>query len=160
MKIQLPVLAQAKEFKKINQRKIRHLRDLKDLDYIMENIHNEVFSEIDCLTCANCCRTTGPLFTQKDIDRIAKHLRMKSGAFIQQYLYMDEDGDFVLQSVPCTFLQSNNECSIYEYRPKACREYPHTNQTGQKKIFDLTMKNMEICPAALEIVNRAAQKLS
>ncbi len=159
MKIHLPILARAKDFKRVNKWKLHLLRDSKNLDRLMENSHAAVFSEIDCLDCANCCRTTGPLFTQKDIERISKYLQMKPGTFIQRFLTMDEDGDFVLQSIPCIFLEPDNSCGIYEQRPKACREYPHTNQIGQKKIFTLTLKNMEICPAAMEIVRRASDKL-
>jgi len=113
-----------------------------------------VFDRIDCLACANCCKTTGPLFTSTDISRIAKKLGLKQKQFIKEYLRMDEDGDYVLQSVPCTFLLEDNQCSIYEFRPKACREYPHTDMMGQKKIFDLTVRNSAICPGVYEILER------
>ncbi|WP_416367522.1 YkgJ family cysteine cluster protein, partial [Streptococcus suis] len=41
----------------------------KNLDRIVQDIHAEVFSEIDCTECANCCKTLGPLFTEADITR-------------------------------------------------------------------------------------------
>ena len=75
----------------------------KNLDYAMQELHDAEFKRTDCLTCANCCKTTGPLFTSADIERIAKHLRQKPQQFIEQYLRIDEDNDYVLQSVPCTF---------------------------------------------------------
>ena len=78
----------------------------KDLDYQMENIHNQVFKKVDCLSCANCCKTTGPLFTSADIERIAKFLKLKPQKFIDQYLRIDEENDYVLQQVPCTFFRS------------------------------------------------------
>jgi len=100
----------------------------KQLDYIMQGLHEDEFERTDCLECANCCKTTGPLFTDKDIERIAKFFRMKPQKFIETYLKIDEDNDYVLQSVPCTFLGEDNYCSIYEVRPKACREFPHTDR--------------------------------
>ncbi len=124
----------------------------KDLDYVMQELHEEEFRRTDCLTCANCCKTTGPLFTNADIERIAKHFRMKPSQFIDRYLRIDEENDHVLQEVPCTFLGADNYCSIYEVRPKACREFPHTDRKKFHQISNLTLKNVAICPAAFNIV--------
>jgi uncharacterized protein len=131
----------------------------KDLDYIMQEIHEKEFSNTDCLECANCCKTTGPLFTDKDIQRISKFFRMKEVDFISTYLRVDEDNDYVLQSVPCTFLGADNYCSIYDVRPKACREFPHTNRRKFYQISNITLKNVEICPAAFNIVEKMKQQL-
>ena len=131
----------------------------KNLDYVMEDLHNEEFKRTDCLTCANCCKTTGPLFTDKDIDRIAKHFKQKPQQFISQYLRIDEENDYVLQSVPCTFLGSDNYCSIYEVRPKACREFPHTDRKKFQQISNLTLKNVAICPAAFHIVEEMKKRI-
>lgn len=126
----------------------------RNLDYMVQEVHDEVFTKIDCLQCANCCKTTGPLFTEKDIERIAKHLRMKPADFESRYLRTDEDQDKVLQNLPCWFLNSDNTCSIYEVRPKACREFPHTDRKKIYQINHLTIKNTMICPAAFEFVER------
>ena len=127
-------------------------RPPKNLDYTMQELHEKEFKRTDCLTCANCCKTTGPLFTNADVERIAKHFRMKPQKFIEQYLRIDEENDFVLQQVPCTFLGADNYCSIYEVRPKACREFPHTDRKKFQQISHLTLKNVAICPAAFSIV--------
>ena len=124
----------------------------KNLDYIMQELHEKEFKNTDCLQCANCCKTTGPLFTDKDIERISKHLKLKPQQFISQFLRMDEENDYVLQSVPCTFLGADNYCSIYEVRPKACSEFPHTDRKKFQQISNLTLKNVAICPAAFNIV--------
>ncbi|MBB1151188.1 YkgJ family cysteine cluster protein [Myroides sp. NP-2] len=131
----------------------------KDLDYQMEEIHAAVFKKTDCLSCANCCKTTGPLFTSADIERISKHLRLKSQQFIDQYLRIDEDNDYVLQQVPCTFLDAENYCMIYDVRPKACREYPHTDRKKFQQIANLTLENVAICPAAFEVVEQMKKKI-
>lgn len=132
----------------------------KKLDQIMQDLHEEEFSTTDCLQCANCCKTTGPLFTDKDVDRIAKFFRIKPRQFEEQYLRTDEDGDLILQQTPCTFLGSDNYCSIYEVRPKACREYPHTDRKKFQQISNLTIKNVAICPAAYNIVEKMKSKIS
>ena len=131
----------------------------KNLDYVMQHLHDTENKKTDCLKCANCCKTTGPLFTSADIERVSKHLRQKQQQFIEQYLRIDEDQDYVLQSVPCTFLDQDNTCFIYDVRPKACREFPHTDRKKFQQITDLTLKNVAICPAAFNIVEEMKKKL-
>jgi Fe-S-cluster containining protein len=123
------------------------------------DIHEEVFYKVNCLECANCCKTTGPLFTEKDIERISRHLRMKSSSFVEQYLYKDEDNDWILKQLPCPFLDAENYCMIYEVRPKACREYPHTDRKNFYQINDLTLKNILICPAVYQVVEKMIKKI-
>ena len=75
----------------------------KNLDKIVQEVHTEVFREIDCTKCANCCKVLGPLFTEADISRIAKHFRMRLPVFEDMYLRVDEDNDKVFKSMPCPF---------------------------------------------------------
>lgn len=126
----------------------------KDLDTHVHRLHDEAFEEIDCLTCANCCKTTSPIFYQTDIERVAQRVRMKPGAFIEKYLHLDEDGDYVLNSSPCPFLDAENYCLVYDDRPKACREYPHTDRKRVYQIADLTLRNTMVCPAVLQIAEK------
>ncbi|MEQ8574383.1 MAG: YkgJ family cysteine cluster protein, partial [Fulvivirga sp.] len=102
----------------------------------------------------NCCKTTSPIFKDRDIDRLAAHLKMKPGDFIEQYLHLDGENDYVLNVAPCPFLMDDNTCSVYEHRPRACREYPHTDRKKMAGILSLTYKNTMVCPAVLEIVER------
>jgi len=125
----------------------------------MEQLHDEEFRKTDCLSCANCCKTTGPLFTNADVERIAKHLKLKPAEFQQKYLRVDEENDLVLQTVPCVFLDTENYCLIYDVRPKACREYPHTNRKKFHQIANLTLQNVAICPAAYNIVEAMKKKI-
>ncbi len=156
---QLPNLAKDKHketknfFAKLKKKPPKHL------DYLMLELHGAEFKRTDCLACANCCKTTGPLFTDKDIERIAKHFRMKEQKFIAEFLRVDEDNDYVLQNVPCPFLGTDNHCSIYEVRPKACREFPHTDRKKFQQIANLTMKNVAICPAAYNIVEEMKRRI-
>lgn len=129
-------------------------RKPKNLDDSFHELHEEVFAETDCLECANCCKTTSPMFTDRDIERVAKALRMKPADFIAEYLKIDEDGDYVLLSSPCPFLDSDNYCVVYKDRPTACREYPHTNRKRMVQIMDITFQNTLICPAVLAITEK------
>ena len=155
---QLPNLAKDKQqenkkfFSKLKKKTPKHL------DSLMVELHEEEFSRTDCLDCANCCKTTGPLFTNKDIERISKKFKQKPQQFIDQYLRIDEDNDYVLQSVPCTFLDAENHCLIYDVRPKACAEFPHTDRKKFQQISNLTIKNVGICPAAYNIVEEMKKK--
>jgi Fe-S-cluster containining protein len=141
---------------KENKKFLQGLTKLNDnvLDSAFHEAHEEVFAETDCLQCANCCKTTSPIFYPTDIDRLSKSLRMKPGEFIEKYLRIDEDNDYVLKSSPCPFLGHDNYCSVYSSRPKACREYPHTDRKKMSQILDLTHRNTLVCPAVLEIVEK------
>ncbi len=123
----------------------------KNLDPIVHSLHEEAFSKFDCLDCANCCKTIGPRLTDKDIDKLAKHFRVKASDFISQYLNIDEDNDYVFNTSPCPFLMPDNYCMVYENRPKACREYPHTDRKKFYQLLPLSHKNCETCPVVYSI---------
>nr|WP_294858485.1 YkgJ family cysteine cluster protein [uncultured Fluviicola sp.] len=131
----------------------------RNLDEQFHQLHEEAFRKIDCLACANCCKTTSPIFRDVDIKRLSKRLKMPESKLIDTYLIMDEDQDYVLKSAPCPFLGSDNYCSVYEDRPLACREYPHTNRKNMYQILPLTRKNMEVCPAVSYIMQEISKKI-
>ncbi len=151
----------AKSERKHIRRALRRInkRSTKDLDGQFAQLHEEIFEEIDCLECANCCKTTSPVFRDKDIERISRQLGIRPAKFIEQFLKLDSDGDYVLLSSPCAFLMGDNGCSIYEDRPRACLEYPHTDRRKMVQILDLTAKNTEICPAAYRVVKQLIEEV-
>ena len=130
----------------------------KQLDNIVHALHDEVFEELDCLECANCCKSISPIIIDKDIERLGKHLRMKPSEVIDQYLKMDKDNDYVFREAPCPFLMPDNYCMVYESRPRACREYPHTDRKRFYQILNLTLKNTHYCPAVYEVTDRLKKK--
>lgn len=138
-------------FKKLKRQKP------KLLDRAFAQEHEAAFAQIDCLHCAHCCKTTGPLLTQGDINRLAKHQKMKPSEFIDRFLQVDEEGDWVMKSLPCPFLGEDNYCSVYEVRPKACREFPHTDRGRMHQILKLTERNASACPAVYAM-SRALDK--
>ncbi len=126
----------------------------KNLDKVMQELHKEVFEDIDCLDCANCCKSISPTLYNKDIERLAKHLKQKPSLFIEKYLTIDEEGDYVFSTTPCPFLLPDNYCAVYESRPKACREYPHLDRKRFFQILNLTLKNAEVCPAVFDAIDK------
>lgn len=150
---ELPIKALKAKKENISYFKKLKKRTPKNLDYVVQDLHDKEFERTDCMTCANCCKTTSPMFFSNDISRIAKHLRMKEQKFMETYLERDEDDCYVLKSAPCTFLdERDNTCFIYDVRPKACAEYPHTNRKKFIQLTDLTVTNTSVCPAAYNIV--------
>jgi hypothetical protein len=124
----------------------------KRVDELFHELHQREFEKINCLACAKCCRDLGPLLTDRDIQKLSQFLKIKPSAFTDKYLRIDEDGDFVFKSMPCPFIGDDNYCSVYESRPTACREYPHTDRKNIKGILDICIKNAAICPAVENIL--------
>lgn len=133
---------------------LNSIRGDNSWDNESRNIHQDVFSKADCLACANCCKTTPALINRSDVKRISKYLEMSPKGFIRKFLLEDINGDMVIQRVPCTFLNEDNTCKIYDVRPIACREYPHTDQKDFNRRSKLNANNTLVCPAAFEIVER------
>ncbi len=150
-----------KTTKKHHQKLINRLKreTPKKLNALADTVHEEVFNELDCLDCANCCTSIPPIVNRTDASRIAKHLGMKSAQFQAQYLRQDEDGDMVMNTSPCPFLQTDHTCLIYEYRPKACRKYPHTDNFEFANHFKLHQQNTMYCPAVFHILERIGERL-
>jgi uncharacterized protein len=143
------------------QKLLDELKKMKQpaLDNLIHTLHEEAFNHFDCLSCANCCSSISPIINEKDIDRLAKHFKVKTAAFINQYLMVDEDNDYVFTQAPCPFLLIDNYCMVYENRPKACREYPHTDRRNMQQILKLTLKNCEICPVVYAIMEELKKKV-
>jgi Fe-S-cluster containining protein len=119
-------------------------------------LHEEAFEKIDCLQCAACCKNYSPRFKTPDVKRISKHLGMKESVFIDTYLNVDEEGDFVVKSSPCPFLGADNFCSIYEVRPSDCARFPYTDEDVLIKRQALTLKNASFCPITFYVLDKLA----
>jgi Fe-S-cluster containining protein len=133
----------------------------KKLDDFFEKEHQSVFEKTNCLECANCCKNYSPIIEPNEISDLMKNMGVLPDVFWKEYVEMDQDGDFVFKSQPCPNLDlDTNYCKIYENRPRACREYPHTNHKKMNAHLDLLQLNIEICPAASQIVQNIIDKIS
>lgn len=143
----------AKEHQKLYKRQLEKCERNKMLRALPQ-LHEQAFAEIDCLSCARCCKSYSPRFKQPDIKRIAKVLRIKEGELVERFLKLDSDGDYVTKTSPCPFLQPDNTCSIYEDRPSDCSRYPYTNEDVLIKRVQLTLKNATVCPATFTVLEQ------
>jgi len=143
-----------KQFRQLLER-----ADQKKLLKVLPALHEEAFSKIDCLQCANCCKNYSPRFKTPDIKRISRHLKLRESEFINKYLRLDEDGDYVTKSAPCPFLGADNYCSIYDVRPSDCARYPYTDEDVLLKRKALTLKNSTVCPAVYHVLDRISEMM-
>ena len=137
----------------------KNKKKFEKLDNRIHQLHEQYSNKYDCLQCANCCRSLGPMLTDRDIDKMAKALQMKPSAVVETYLRIDEDGDYVFKTMPCPFLMADNYCQIYENRPKACREYPLTDRKKFYQIASLSIKNTYVCPIVYEVIEELKEDL-
>jgi Fe-S-cluster containining protein len=144
-----------------NQKRYKQFLQRADKNRVLRSLpglHEEAFSRIDCLNCANCCKNYSPRFKTPDIKRISRHLKMRESDFIDKYLVVDEEGDFVVKTKPCPFLGSDNFCSIYEERPSDCRRFPYTDEDIIIKRKELTLKNSSFCPITYYVLQKLIEK--
>lgn len=125
---------------------------------LLPDLDEEAYQKVDCLQCANCCKNYSPRFKTPDIKRIAKYLGMKESHFIDTYLDIDNEGDYVLQTKPCPFLGADNYCSIYEVRPSDCSRFPYTSEDVILKRQPLTLTNSSFCPITYYVLERLLQE--
>jgi Fe-S-cluster containining protein len=147
---------------KEEQKKYKKFLQRADKNFVLEQLpqlHQNAFQKINCLNCAACCKNYSPRFKTPDIKRISKHLQMKESNFINEYLIVDEDGDFVVKSTPCPFLGGNNACSIYDVRPSDCARFPYTDEDVIIKRQTLTIKNATFCPIVTDVLNKLIQQV-
>lgn len=119
----------------------------------------EVWKEVHCLSCANCCKTMSPTFSKTDIRRISTFLNMKPSEFIAKWLYKDREGDWLNTQQPCQFLDvKTNYCNIYPVRPKDCAGFPHHNKKPLEDYVHVFKQNIEFCPATFTWVEKMMAK--
>jgi len=121
----------------------------------------EVWPVVDCLECANCCKTMTPTYLSSDIKRIATHLQMSPKDFKSKWLVKDDGGDWINKSTPCQFLNlTDNKCSIYPFRPKDCSGFPHHKKKPMVDYIHVYKQNLEYCPATYKLIENLKLRLS
>ena len=86
----------------------------------------EIQDQIDCTQCANCCKVATVPLKHRDMEKLARYLRIPLAQFIEEYTTRNESKDLILKRTDagCVFLDGNL-CSIYEARPSNCVNFPH-----------------------------------
>jgi Fe-S-cluster containining protein len=142
---------------KDHSKQYKHFLQRADKNKVLKalpSLHEEAFSKIDCLQCAACCKNYSPRFKTTDIKRISKHLKLKESVFIDTYLNLDNEGDYVVKSSPCPFLGTDNFCSIYDQRPSDCHRFPYTDEDVLLKRPAITLKNASFCPIVYYVLEK------
>jgi hypothetical protein len=132
--------------------------DIKNLDSIVHKLFKHVSEAIDCTSCGNCCKEMQPNLKKKDINKLSRSLNITPDQFIIKYVDKDEDGDRILNQLPCPFLK-DNKCSQYDSRPIDCASYPHLHK--KDFVFRLigVVNNYSICPIVFNVYEGLKRKL-
>ncbi|CAN5444981.1 YkgJ family cysteine cluster protein [soil metagenome] len=135
-------------------------RNLRGIDSMAQKLNGEGFKVIDCLKCANCCKTMAPTFKKTEVHKIARHLGMNYEQYFKKYLKIDKEGDIMNKNTPCQHLGKDNMCSIYEIRPSDCSGFPHTHKRDFTEFIPEThIQNLDYCPATFYIVEKMFEKI-
>jgi Fe-S-cluster containining protein len=130
------------------------------IDKLTPGVEQQVWAEIDCLTCANCCKTMTPTFTVRDIKRISKHFNETPEFFIKTRLRKDRNKDLINKTEPCPLLNlSDNKCSIYEIRPVDCSGFPHLSKRKWSDYAHVHKQNLDYCPATFKMVEKLIARI-
>jgi len=126
--IQIQTLGEKKRDENLRFRRFMKSRDHSDR--ILRRIAERIEEQIDCTACANCCKTSTTEVTERDIEKLARHLRMSREQFIAGYTMSGEDEGRPVRNLKfsegsgCVFLEGTR-CSVYAARPAICQRYPH-----------------------------------
>src|ERR1700686_2859093 len=74
-----------------------YLKSHRHSDRRLRRFGEEIEAEIDCTTCANCCRVTEVEITERDIEKLAKFLGMTREEFIRDSTQQAESGELILK---------------------------------------------------------------
>ena len=123
--VQIRLLGEKKRDENLRFR--RHMKSHDHSDRILRRIAEGIEEQIDCLECGNCCRVATATISERDIERLARYLRITPAEFVKQYAVEDPDEGLILRRTDapgCVFL-SGNECTVYDARPDTCQRFPH-----------------------------------
>jgi len=132
--------------------------EVEELDAIVHRHFEDVASRIDCCACGNCCRLLLPTLDDADVSRLAEGLATTSDEIVSQYLTRNENGDLTFNRRPCPFL-TGNRCRVYEYRPEACRSYPHLQKADFVFRLVQAVSNCSVCPISFNVYERLKDEL-
>jgi len=137
---------------------LKNYDNIKHIDSIVHELFKQVSEAIDCTSCGNCCKKMQPILKKKDINKLSKSLNITPDQFITKYVDKDEDGDNILNQLPCPFL-NDNKCTQYDSRPVDCASYPHLHK--KDFVFRLigVVNNYSVCPIVFNVYEALKNRL-
>jgi Fe-S-cluster containining protein len=139
--------------------KLRLKLTTEETDEIARQTTDEVWKQIDCTQCAHCCRTLQVVVDGNDVDRLAARFGMTSRQFSRRYVAVDDDRTRYFAASPCPFLGEDNRCTVYEDRPKACRDFPYMHEKHFVGRSLMMISNTSVCPIVFNVWQRLKSKL-
>ncbi len=139
---------------------VKHRLEMEDeaLDAVVQETTDAVWSKIDCTQCAHCCRTLQVVVDHQDAARLAKRLGMRVPEFKRRYMKYDEHKEGYFAAMPCPFLKEN-VCSVYEDRPKACRDFPYLHEPRFRTRMIMFIENTAVCPIVYNTCEQLKSRL-
>jgi hypothetical protein len=139
---------------------VKHRLDMPDeeLDARVRQTTNAVWEQIDCTRCAHCCRTMQVIVDEEDVRQLAGRLGMTVSQFERKYVARNEFQEKHFASMPCPFLK-DNLCSVYEDRPRSCRDFPYLHSEGFRGRMLMVIANTEVCPIVFNTYERLKHEL-
>jgi Fe-S-cluster containining protein len=123
--VQIKTLGEKKRDENFRFRK--HMKSRDHSDRILRRIAEEIEGRIDCTVCANCCKVATVQVSERDVERLARYLRIPPERFLAEYTAESQDEGRVLKrdtTSGCVFL-NGFECTVYDSKPDICSRFPH-----------------------------------
>jgi len=123
--VQIALLGEKKRSE--NERFRRHMKSYDHSDRILRRIAEDVEEQIDCTQCANCCKVATAKVSDRDVERLARYLRIKPARFLADYTMEGGEEEVILRRTEeqgCVFLDGKT-CTVYDARPETCQRFPH-----------------------------------
>jgi uncharacterized protein len=131
----------------------------RKLDALVHEIYRSVTSEIDCTECGHCCRVMMPSLHPGDAERLAQRFGTDTQEFEDRYVIADEFGEQALAETPCPF-HDGMKCTVYEDRPRDCRDYPHLHKKDFSTRLLAVLENAEICPIVFNVLEQLKERFN
>lgn len=128
------------------------------IDHLVHELNSYFISEIDCLSCGNCCTKLRPILAESDIDRLMKAKELSRTKFKKEYVELDEEGDMLFKNLPCSFLK-NKKCMLYRSRPEDCQSYPNLHKIDFVDRVYGVLENYSICPIVFNVIEALKDRL-
>lgn len=134
-------------------------QDSREIDEMVHSLNQSISAQIDCTQCGNCCRSLMINVEPEEAKSVADYLNVPAAEFNQTYIERSEQGQMVINTIPCHFLQ-HNKCSIYSHRFNECREFPHLHKPAFTSRLFGTFMHYGRCPIIFNVIEALKIELS
>jgi Fe-S-cluster containining protein len=123
----------------------------EELDAVIHLLNKKIEPQIDCTTCANCCKTLMINITDERANNLCEHLQLNRKEFDKKFIEKGTNGMMLMNKIPCRFLQEN-KCMVYDYRFDGCREFPALHLPKLKERLFTVFMHYNRCPIVFNVI--------